>query len=114
MLGPGPTSVGHRIHRRTHPGKPAAVGTESLTEREHQVARLIVDRKTNPEIAAELFLSRKTVETHVRNMLRKLEVDSRVAIARANRTSRPRRTRASALILTTRAGRGARTRRCGR
>jgi DNA-binding NarL/FixJ family response regulator len=63
--------------------KPAGVGTESLTEREHQVARLVVDRKTNPEIAAELFLSPKTVETHIRNMLRKLDVDSRMGIARA-------------------------------
>ena len=75
--------LGHHVHRRTRGGKPAGVGTESLTEREHQVARLIVDRKTNPEIAAELFLSPKTVETHIRNMLRKLEVDSRVEIARA-------------------------------
>jgi DNA-binding NarL/FixJ family response regulator len=32
------------------------------------VARLVVDRKTNPEIAAELFLSQKTVETHLRNI----------------------------------------------
>jgi DNA-binding NarL/FixJ family response regulator len=59
------------------------VGLETLTERERQVARLVVDRKTNPEIAAELFLSPKTVETHLRNMLRKLGVASRVEIARA-------------------------------
>jgi len=32
------------------------------------VARLVVDRKTNPQIAAELFLSQKTVETHLRNI----------------------------------------------
>ena len=55
----------------------------SLTERERQVARLVVDRNTNPEIAAELFLSPKTVETHIRHMFRKLDVDSRVGIARA-------------------------------
>jgi ATP/maltotriose-dependent transcriptional regulator MalT len=76
-------SLGQKVHRRTRPGRPATVGTESLTEREHQVARLVVDRKTNPEIAKELFLSPKTVETHIRNMFRKLEVDSRVGIARA-------------------------------
>jgi DNA-binding NarL/FixJ family response regulator len=75
--------LGHHIHRRTRPGKSAGIGTESLTERAHQVARLIVDRKTKPEIAAELFLTPKTVETHIRNMLRKLDVDSRVGIARA-------------------------------
>ena len=38
-------------------------GVESLTQRELELARLVVDRKTNPEIAATLFLSQKTVET---------------------------------------------------
>jgi DNA-binding NarL/FixJ family response regulator len=75
--------LGHRIHRRTRPGKNDATGIESLTERELQVARLVVDRKTNPEIAAELFLSQKTVETHLRNIFRKIDVSSRVALARA-------------------------------
>jgi DNA-binding CsgD family transcriptional regulator len=54
-----------------------------LTERELQVARLVVDRKTNSEIAGELFLSQKTVETHLRNIFRKTDVSSRVALARA-------------------------------
>jgi DNA-binding NarL/FixJ family response regulator len=47
------------------------------------VARLVADRKTNPQIAAELFLSHKTVETHLRNIFHKLGVSSRVALARA-------------------------------
>ena len=75
--------LGHRIHRRTRPGKTDGTGIESLTQRELQVARLVVDRKTNPEIAAELFLSQKTVETHLRNIFRKIDVSSRVALARA-------------------------------
>jgi DNA-binding CsgD family transcriptional regulator len=54
-----------------------------LTARELQVARLVVDRKTNPEIAAGLFLSPKTVESHLRNMFHKLSVASRVELARA-------------------------------
>ena len=54
------------------------------------VARLIVDRKTNAEIAAELYLSRKTVETHVRNLFHTLEVGSRVDVARVDqRPDRP-------------------------
>jgi DNA-binding CsgD family transcriptional regulator len=75
--------LGHHVHRRTRAGKPNGIGVETLTEREREVARLVVDRKTNPEIAAELFLSPKTVETHIRNMFRKLGVVSRVEIARA-------------------------------
>ncbi len=75
--------LGHRAHRRTRAGKTDGTGLESLTERELQVARLVVDRKTNPEIAAELFLSQKTVETHLRNIFRKIDVSSRVDLARA-------------------------------
>jgi DNA-binding NarL/FixJ family response regulator len=75
--------LGHRVHRRTRPGKPGAGGLESLTERELQVARLVADRKTNPQIAAELFLSQKTIETHLRNIFHKVDVSSRVGLARA-------------------------------
>ena len=75
--------LGHHIHRRTRRGKTDGTGIESLTEREHQVAQLVVGRKTNPEIAAELFLSQKTIETHLRNIFRKLDVASRVELARA-------------------------------
>jgi DNA-binding NarL/FixJ family response regulator len=46
------------------------------------VARLVVDRRTNPEIAADLFLSLKTVESHMRNIFRKLDASSRVDVAR--------------------------------
>ena len=46
-------------------------------------SRLVVDRKTNPEIAAELFLSPKTVQTHLTHIFRKMDVASRVALARA-------------------------------
>jgi DNA-binding NarL/FixJ family response regulator len=75
--------LGRRIHRRTQPGQDDAIGVAALTEREKQVARLVVDRRTNPEIAQMLFLSPKTVETHLRNIFRKLDVGSRVEVARA-------------------------------
>jgi DNA-binding NarL/FixJ family response regulator len=45
---------------------------ESLTERELQTARLVVDFKTNAEMAAELFLRQTTVETHVRTSFERL------------------------------------------
>ena len=75
--------LGQRVHRRSRPGDLSQTGVASLTERELQIARLIVDRKTNGEIAGELFLSKKTIETHIRNMFRKLDASSRVDIARA-------------------------------
>jgi len=75
--------LGHRPHRRTRPGKANGAGIESLTGRELQVVRLVVDRKTNPQIAAELFLSQKTVETHLRNIFHKMGVTTRATLARA-------------------------------
>ena len=81
--------LGRSVYRRSAAGSGDG-GVASLTERELQVARLVVDRKTNPQIAAELFLSQKTVETHLRNIFRKVGVTSRVELARASRTRRPR------------------------
>jgi DNA-binding CsgD family transcriptional regulator len=75
--------LGQHIHHRTRPGQAGQTGVATLTERELQIARMIVDRKTNSEIAGELFLSKKTIETHIRNMFRKLDANSRADIARA-------------------------------
>ena len=83
--------LGKRVHRRTRPGAAGAEGLAALTERELQVTGLVVDRNTNPQIAAELFLSQKTVETHLRNIFHKLGVSSRVELARAVERSRRER-----------------------
>jgi DNA-binding CsgD family transcriptional regulator len=90
--------LGRRIHRRTRPAE-ADSGIGSLTGRELEVARLVVNRKTNPEIAEELFLSKKTVETHLRNIFRKLDVSSRVELARAVEAADRERDRLSAAPL---------------
>jgi DNA-binding CsgD family transcriptional regulator/tetratricopeptide (TPR) repeat protein len=74
--------LGHRPRYRRTRGKGDGGGVQSLTERELEVARLVVDRRTNAEIAGELFLSLKTVETHMRNLFAKLGVSSRVEVAR--------------------------------
>jgi DNA-binding NarL/FixJ family response regulator len=74
--------LGVRPHRRTHRGARDGDRIDSLTGRELEVARLVVDRKTNAQIAAEPFLSPKTVESHIRHLFEKLSVSSRVDVAR--------------------------------
>ncbi len=74
--------LGRRVHRRSGPGKADGALLETLTAREAEIAALVTDRRTNPEIASELFLSVKTIETHMRNIFRKLDVSSRVEVAR--------------------------------
>jgi DNA-binding NarL/FixJ family response regulator len=75
--------LGQRVHRRSRPAStPDGEGVESLTQRELEIARLVVDRQTNRQIAEGLFLSPKTVETHIRNIFAKLGADSRVEVAR--------------------------------
>jgi DNA-binding CsgD family transcriptional regulator len=73
--------LGHRPSRRSRAATDGR-GLESLSGREREVAQLLVERLTNAEIAAQLFLSEKTVESHLRNIFRKLEVGSRVEVAR--------------------------------
>jgi DNA-binding NarL/FixJ family response regulator len=75
--------LGQRPQRRSRPSGVGLLGIDALTHREIEVARLVVDRKTNHEIATELFLSQKTVETHLSNIFNKTGVATRVALARA-------------------------------
>jgi DNA-binding CsgD family transcriptional regulator len=57
-----------------------------LTPREREVLRLLVEGRSNPEIAAALFVSPRTAETHVTHILAKLGVVSRTeAVAHAVR-----------------------------
>jgi non-specific serine/threonine protein kinase len=58
----------------------AAVPT-TLSPRELDVLRLLVDGRSNKEIAAELFISDRTVANHVTNMMNKLGLESRTAVA---------------------------------
>jgi DNA-binding CsgD family transcriptional regulator len=60
----------------------ARSGWDSLTPAETKIAELVEGGLSNPEIAAKLLLSRRTVATHVSHILKKLDVHSRIDIAR--------------------------------
>ena len=51
--------------------------TPALTRREREVASLVAQGLTNRQIASELVIGERTVETHVRNLLKKLGLSSR-------------------------------------
>jgi len=54
---------------------------EDLTARENEVLQLIAQGRSNQEIADELFITLKTVKTHVSNILSKLQVEDRTQAA---------------------------------
>jgi len=56
--------------------------TRTLTPRELEVLKLIAEEKSNQEIADSLFISIRTVDTHRRNLLEKLQVKNTVGIVR--------------------------------
>jgi DNA-binding CsgD family transcriptional regulator len=53
-----------------------------LRESEHRVAELVAVGLTNREIGASLFLSRHTIDSHLRQIFRKLDISSRVELTR--------------------------------
>ena len=59
---------------------------EALSEREGEILRLVADGLSNREIAEQLFLSRYTVESHVKRVYRKLAVSSRIGAVREARS----------------------------
>jgi len=74
---------GHGIRRGPHSKHRRAVsGWDSLTDTELKVAAFVEEGLSNPEIAARMMLSRRTVGTHVSHILKKLNVTTRTDIAR--------------------------------
>ena len=58
-----------------------AAGAAGLSPRELEVVRLVAVGRTNREVAQQLYLSPRTVDMHVRNILRKLDCSTRVEAA---------------------------------
>jgi DNA-binding CsgD family transcriptional regulator len=63
------------------PRREALSGAEALTAAEHRVARLAAQGRSNPEIAQQLYVTRRTVETHLTHAFQKLGVTTRAALA---------------------------------
>ena len=73
----------HGIRRGPHSKhRQARSGWDSLTPTETKIAAFVEEGLSNPEIAARMLLSRRTVATHVSHILKKLDVHSRTDIAR--------------------------------
>jgi DNA-binding CsgD family transcriptional regulator len=73
-------ALGIRTAPRRSPAR-AASGWDALTRTELTVARLIAGGLSNPAIAAQMFISRYTVETHLKHIFAKLGLGSRAALA---------------------------------
>jgi NarL family two-component system response regulator LiaR len=72
--------IARRVIEHLKPPSPTS-NVGHLSQRELEVLKLMVEGKSNPEIAADLYLSPNTVKTHIRGIMNKLAVDDRVQAA---------------------------------
>jgi len=68
-------------HRRAAGPRRATLGWESLTDTEAAVVRLVAEGLTNRQVGERLFVSRRTVETHLGHVFQKLGLSTRVQLA---------------------------------
>jgi DNA-binding CsgD family transcriptional regulator len=72
----------HGVRRRLVPRERAERGWASMTDSELAVARRVAQGLTNREVAEQLFVSPHTVSSHLRSIFAKLDINSRLALAR--------------------------------
>lgn len=75
-----PRATARLLQEFIRPGPGARQTPGALTDRESHLVRLMAQGLSNEEIAAEAFISRATVKTHVSNILTKLNLASRIQI----------------------------------
>ncbi len=76
-------ATGEKVRKRTDETR------DDLTPQEQQIARLAREGLTNPEIGAQLFISPRTVEWHLRKVFTKLGINSRKGLREALPDSGP-------------------------
>jgi DNA-binding CsgD family transcriptional regulator len=79
---------GLTVRPRRRPARPST-GWESLTPSERRIADLVASGMSNSEIAAQLFVSRRTVESHLARMYPKLGIRRRTELVAALATGKP-------------------------
>jgi DNA-binding CsgD family transcriptional regulator len=68
--------------RKSRPRRQAAVGMDALSRREREVALLAARGQSAAQIAAGLYVSKRTVETHLASIYAKLRVESKTELVR--------------------------------
>jgi DNA-binding CsgD family transcriptional regulator len=72
--------AGGRRGRRGSRGRPRS-GWDSLTPTEHSIAGLVAEGLSNPQIGERLFISSRTVQTHLAHVFAKLDISARAQLA---------------------------------
>jgi len=80
--------AGGRRGRRGSRGRPRS-GWDSLTPTEHSIAGLVAEGLSNPQIGERLFISSRTVQTHLAHVFAKLDMSARAQLAAEVTRRRP-------------------------
>ena len=87
----------HELHAvGARPRRSAISGIDSLTPAEYRVATLVAQGHSNPQIAEQLYITRRTVETHLTHVFQKLHLSTRADLTTRFAGADPRERRAPA------------------